>query len=153
MSITPLGAGLRKVEALVAALEPGHRVVAEVLLEYQHEIELVQPHAFGILFEPAGAFSTLQQLRIRPDFVLIGPFGAAAIEVDGTSHNGRYASDRSRDRLILNSGVQTHRIPIEETRDRSDLVEVLRHPIWQVCKIDVRRLDLWWDNAPGRGAA
>ncbi len=69
------------------------------------------------------------------------------------NHNGRYASDRSRDRLILNSGVQTHRIPIEETRDRSDLVEVLRHPIWQVCKIDVRRLDLWWDNAPGRGAA
>ena len=102
---------------------------------------------------PPGVFSTVQQLRIRPDFVLIGRHGAAVIEVDGTSHNRRYASDRSRDRLILNSGVQTHRIPIEETRDRSDLVEVLRHPIWQVCKIDVRRLDLWWDNAPGRGAA
>jgi len=153
MSIIPLTAGLQKVEALVAALEPGHRAVAEVLLEYQHEIQLAQPYAFGVLIEPAGAFSSVQQLRIRPDFVLIGRCGAAVIEVDGTSHNRRYASDRSRDRLILHSGVQTHRIPIEETRDRSDLVEVLRHPVWDVCRIDVRRLDLWWEHAPGTGAA
>ena len=44
------------------------------------------------------------------------------IEVDGGAHHGRWAADRTRDRLLEDAGVAyVDRIPVEEARDPAEV--------------------------------
>lgn len=53
----------------------------------------------------------------RPDFVCSSR-SLVAVEVDGASHRGRYAADRSRDHLLRDAGVPVLRVPAEDLDDR-----------------------------------
>ena len=57
----------------------------------------------------------------RPDFV-VTLRSAWAIEIDGTSHRGRYAADRSKDELLTDHNLSVLRISVEDT-ENPDLVE------------------------------
>lgn len=54
--------------------------------------------------------------HVRPDFIVTMRSGIA-IEIDGSTHNGRYAIDASRDELLHDHGLQVLRICIEDTTD------------------------------------
>lgn len=41
----------------------------------------------------------------KPDFIVVHKNRAGVIEVDGASHSGRAAADRSRDRLLEDAGI------------------------------------------------
>lgn len=62
-----------------------------------------------------------RQKWFRPDFVVVMR-SALAVEIDGSSHRGRYCSDRSRDELLGDHNLTVLRIPIEDT-EMTDLVE------------------------------
>ena len=66
---------------------------------------------FSILVQP---WVTLRSgKRFRPDFVVILR-SAWVVEVDGSSHAGRYAADRTRDELLHDHALPVLRIPIQD---------------------------------------
>lgn len=56
-----------------------------------------------------------------PDFVVV-MHSALAVEIDGSSHVGRYGADRSRDELLRDCNMPVIRVPIEDT-EKPELLE------------------------------
>ncbi len=50
---------------------------------------------------------------MRPDFV-ITLRSTLAVEIDGSSHRGRYCTDRTKDQLLLDHNTPVLRIPVED---------------------------------------
>lgn len=66
---------------------------------------------FSILVQPGVTLRSGK--RFRPDFVVILR-SAWAVEVDGSSHLGRYAADRTRDELLHDHALPVLRIPVQD---------------------------------------
>lgn len=59
--------------------------------------------------------------RFRPDFLIVMR-STWAVEIDGSSHHGRYAADRSRDELMADHSLPVLRIPVQDV-EVPELVE------------------------------
>lgn len=63
---------------------------------------------------------------ISPDFLVTYRGRVGAIEVDGPSHRGKWANDRSRDQLLEDGGVAyVLRVTVEETADPDALARLV----------------------------
>ena len=60
----------------------------------------------------------------EPDFIVVHEGRAGIIEVDGGSHRKKYASDKSRDKLLEDSGIS--RIDRIDAADAENAVECRR---------------------------
>jgi len=69
---------------------------------------------FAIFVQPSVRVRTGK--HFIPDLVVVLR-SALAIEIDGSSHNGRYAADRSKDELLHDCNVPVLRIPVEDLND------------------------------------
>jgi hypothetical protein len=57
---------------------------------------------------------------VEPDFLVVYRGRCGAIEVDGATHSGKHAADRSRDRLLEDAGIaRIDRIDVQDA-ERSD---------------------------------
>ncbi len=66
---------------------------------------------FTIFVQPN--VSIRNERRFRPDFV-VSLRSALAVEIDGSSHAGRYCADRSKDELLMDHNLPVLRVPIED---------------------------------------
>lgn len=64
---------------------------------------------------------------VRPDFLVLGPWGRwGTFEIDGPTHQGKWALDRSKDMRIENAGATyVGRIDVAATNDPDELDEYL----------------------------
>lgn len=70
--------------------------------------------SFAIFVQPAVVLRTGRQFR--PDLVVIMR-SSWVIEIDGSSHTGRYVNDRTRDELLSDHSLSVLRIPVEDLND------------------------------------
>ena len=70
--------------------------------------------SFAIFIQPCTRVR--QGKYFKPDFVVIMN-SALVVEIDGTSHAGRYVSDRTRDELLHDCHLPVMRLPIEDLED------------------------------------
>jgi hypothetical protein len=58
---------------------------------------------------------------LEADFIVLHRGRAGVMEVDGTTHRGRYASDASRDKLFLDAGIHfVEHVCVEDVNDAAD---------------------------------
>lgn len=95
----------------------GELTVYRTLKEIQAELP---PHETIGIFPLPGA-RVLNQ-TFEPDIVVTYKGRAGIIEIDGPKHRGRYANDRSRDRLFQSAGIHiVERLGVEEVSDADSL--------------------------------
>lgn len=91
---------------------PEERVLFEALAVRQDANDPY--YNFAIFVQPA--------VRVRsgkhfiPDLVVVLR-SALAVEIDGSSHNGRYAADRSKDEMMRDCNVPVIRVAVEDLND------------------------------------
>jgi hypothetical protein len=93
-------------------------IVYEALKRLQ--AELPQTETIGIM--PNCAFRAGNGSSFTPDFVVTHRRRAGSLEVDGPHHRGRFASDRSKDELLVDAGIaHAYRIPVEDVSRPEEL--------------------------------
>ena len=101
----------------------GERTVYRALKQIQ-EKDFRRDETIGIFPLPAGR---VPDHTWEPDLLVTYKGRVGVLEIDGPSHNGRRALDRTRDHVLLDSGIAfVDRVPVEALSDRTELMAVLR---------------------------
>ena len=101
----------------------GERTVYRALRKIQ-EKEFPREETIGIYPLPRGR---VREHTWEPDILVTYKGRAGVLEVDGPSHNGRRALDRTRDHVLLDTGVAfVDRVPVEAIADPAELTATLR---------------------------
>ena len=101
----------------------GERTVYRALKKIQ-EKEFPHEESIGIYPLPRGR---VPAHTWEPDILVTYKGRVGVLEVDGPSHNGRRALDRTRDHVLLDSGVAfVDRVPVEAIADPAELTATLK---------------------------
>lgn len=101
----------------------GERTVYRALRKIQ-EKDFPLDETIGIYPLPRGR---VPDHTWEPDILVTYKGRAGILEVDGPSHNGRRALDRTRDHILLDAGVAfVDRVPVEALADHEELTAILK---------------------------
>jgi hypothetical protein len=114
---------LRYAEDGLLFTNEGERTVYRTLKQIQ-EKDFPSDETIGIYPLPRGRVC---QHTWEPDILVTYKGRAGVLEIDGPSHNGRRALDRTRDHLLLDAGLAfVDHIPVESVTDSTELTASLK---------------------------
>lgn len=100
--------------------DPGERNVYRAFKRAQHRL----PSTESITILPNASARPFVAHTWEPDFVIAYKGRVGIVEIDGPTHQGRAAADKSRDHFFENSGVAyVDRWAVEDSTDDATLDE------------------------------